>query len=419
MSGEKEPIRGHEGRPKWLRAVYSPDDDLQPDELIDSLLDRTADEMRRIKSNLTNIVLILDQDHRWKGKIRTNTFTLRVEVDGEHLIDEIEGELAIWLNNNYAFEPTIMKVHTAVRIVATSHPYHPVRDYLRGLEWDKRCRLDSMLARHLGSPETPLTAVLGMKWAIGAVARIMDPGCKVDTMIVLAGKQGIKKSTWLSTMAVKTLWFSDSSIEFRNKDAYQSLPGVWIYELSEMHSAKRSDNSAVKAFLSSRVDRYRPSYGRCTVDVPRQTAFVGSTNEAEFLTDPTGARRFWPVPVEEVDLDLARSERDQIWAEAVAAYDAGEQWWLTQAEGEELAVESERYYQSDPWEAIVAHHLLGEDETTITEILCGPLDRPKSAQNKSDQMRLGGILSKLGWSKRRKQSDGVRAYVWRRDDWER
>jgi len=424
MSGdEKEPTTGgtKDDRPEWLRAVYSPGDAMHPDDRVMASLSVKVsgtgnNKKSEVIKNHHNTFTILENDARWEGKIRFNEFSNRIEIDGHNHKDAHLCEVAMWIFRNYAFEPVMNMTHEAIRAVAQRHPFHPVRDYLNGLEWDGVSRLDTMLHRHLGAPDTHLNGVLGVRWAISCVARAMKPGCKVDTVMILVGKQGVKKSTWLNKLCSDPEWFSDSQIDMRTKDAYQTIQGKWIYEFPEMCSTRKSDNNSVKAFLSSRVDTFRPSYGRETVSLPRQLVFVGSTNDAEFLTDPTGARRYWPVEVEAIDLDLVEAERDQLWAEAVQFYRQGEQWWLADEEIEDLEVQLERYYQGDPWEEIIADYLIGKPECTIAELLVEALDKPKGSLHRGHLMQVGSILRRLSWKKARVQSGGKRTWVWTRDE---
>lgn len=417
-TAKKRQKYGHVGRPSWLRGVYAGEGaPPEHDEFTWKKLAKYAkgSEFFAMK-NMTNTAIILDHDPRWSGKIKWNQHSSETEVHGERVTDEIESEISMWIFRHYGYEPALTVTSNAVRVVAARHPYHPVRDYLTRLKWDGTPRLDKMLQDLVGVVEAPLNAALGRKWALSCVARVMVPGCKVDTVIILVGPQGSLKSSFLEVMAVDKEWFSDSLIDMRNKDAYQVLQGVWIYELAEMYSTKRSDNSAVKAYLASKKDRFRRSYGRNTEVIHRQTVFVGSTNETEFLTDPTGARRFWPVRVGKIDLAETRLQRDQLWAEALVAYKNKEQWWLTADEAQELSDESERYHQADPWEEPIREYLIGMRLTTTSELLTKAIERDKGSQHRGDQMRMAGILARLGWTKCRRRVDNERKWVWVRRD---
>ena len=248
------------------------------------------------------------------------------------------------------------------------------------------------------------------------MARVYRPGCKVDTTLMLSGVQGSLKSTILAALAVREEWFSDSTIDFRSKDAYQLLPGVWIYELAELEALRGVHASTLKAFLSSRRDRYRPSYGRNTVVTPRQTVFLGSTNDAEFLSDPTGSRRFWPVRVGKPNLAALERDRDQIWAEAAHLFKAGTQWWLDPGAERDLRRHSEAFRQVDAWEPVVEDWLAQQAARplTVAEIVEGALHKKAADIRPEDTMRVGTILVRLGFEKERTTVRGRRSTRWKR-----
>jgi predicted P-loop ATPase len=195
------------------------------------------------------------------------------------------------------------------------------------------------------------------------------------------------------------------------KDALMQFGGKWLIEIAELQSFRGAENARLKAFLSTRVDNYRPPYGRVGQDFPRSVVFAGTVNEDEYLKDPTGARRFWCLQCGTIDLAALATVRDQLWAEAVAAYRAKESWWLDDAETIKAALIHQKNRRvEDPWEAEIADFIDGQAETTISEILThletppgggtqGP--RPKVARTKADQMRVADILRCLGWHKKR------------------
>jgi len=254
------------------------------------------------------------------------------------------------------------------------------------------------------------------------VARAFGKGekpVKVDTVLILAGKQGAKKSTAFRALA-SSPWFSDTALDLRSKDAYQAIRGVWIYELAELAATRPRDAETVKAFLSAPTDKFRPPYGRTVISSHRQCVFVGTTNEASFLRDATGARRFWPVSVGEIDVDAIRRDRDLLWAEAMEAYRAGEAWWLTAEEDERLRESQEQYQHEDPWEVAVSEWLTKIENVKaarkgvrIGKQLTHCLQMDKDRQGKQDEMRMGGVLQSLGWEKCRDRRDGRRVVVWR------
>ena len=222
----------------------------------------------------------------------------------------------------------------AVQAVAGEQPFHEVRDWLDSLEWDNSGRLDTWLPRYLGVRETrddgsdlsPHIRAVGRCWLIGAVARVYRPSCKVDSLLILEGTQGIGKSRALKILAGD--FFTDPLGDIGSKEAAEQLPGVWQVELAELESMSGPEIARIKAFLSCKTDRFREAYGRRVATFPRQCVFAGSTNGDHYLKDPSGARRFWPVKCRRIDLEGVEADRDQLWAEA-AAYHGEEDWWLT------------------------------------------------------------------------------------------
>ncbi len=361
---------------------------------------------------LSNLIHIFNADPLFADRIWLDDFRRRVMVDDQPIQDEDETALNFEVAQRYGLSPGTRLVGEAVRFVARERRRHPVREYLEALSWDGVERTPMWLEDHFGAEGTTFVRAAAMRFLVAAVARIFEPGCKVDTTLVLQGTQGMGKSRGLAELAGRE-WFSDSLIDFGSKDAFQNLPGVWFYELSELHSLRRSESSVIKAFLSAQVDHYRPSYGRNTVDVPRQNVFVGTTNEAEFLRDPTGSRRFWPIAVEEANFAGIRASRDQLWAEAVARYRMGEQWWLTPEEEQARVAASEPYRAVDAWEEPIRRWLDERVEPfTIDELLTGALGKETARHQTRDTMRAAGILTRLGFAKRRLRVDGVRRMLW-------
>lgn len=392
-----------------------------------------------LKNTLNNIVLILEHDARFRGKLRKDIFNDRIEADhlpwdrpaGKPWDDTDSDFLRIWMERTIGGKVAISDIFTAVNAVAEKQSFHPVKQYLNGLAWDGTPRLDGLFSAYLGAEDTPYTRAVARKSFTAAVARIMEPGCKYDVMTVLVGKQGRYKSTLLNLMGGR--WFSDSLRTFEGREAEERLRGAWLIEISELQAFDRSSVEAVKSFLSKQSDRYRPAYGRMLREYPRSCVFFGSTNVADFLRDTTGGRRFWPVDIDQqprtksvVD-DLPR-ERNQLWAEAVTRYKAGEPLYLS-GEIEQIALQvQEDHREVDAWEGMLhdyvakpipvdwdawpldrrrdflagqAHTdqpLVERERVSATEFLCEALGFAPGNLSNRDLMRVSKLLRGLpGW----------------------
>lgn len=223
----------------------------------------------------------------------------------------------------YGLKISDRNINAAIENVARKKTFHPVRDYLRSLTWDGTPRITGLFVDYVGAADTPYHREAGRLVMLGAVARAMDPGCKFDFVAILEGGQGIGKSTFIGRLGLD--WSSELACDFHdNKSVVESLQGSWIVELPELQGFSKAETTTLKAVISRLVDRARPAYGRLLQDFPRQCIFIGSTNEDDYLRDSTGARRFWPIKCGGARIDTERLGRniDQMWAEAVATYDA-------------------------------------------------------------------------------------------------
>ncbi|MEL7453191.1 MAG: virulence-associated E family protein, partial [Pseudomonadota bacterium] len=274
--------------------------------------------------------------------------------------------------------------------------------------------LENLAERYFGVSD-PLYNTYLRRTLIAAVQRIFEPGCKVDTVLILQGPQGYRKSTFFKVLAGPQ-YFDDSLGSMSDKDERLKLHLVWICEWPELESVfRRKDIADTKAFLSSGEDLVRPPYGRETKRMPRQSIIVGSTNQEQFLNDPTGNRRFWVVPVKQpIDIERLEQERDRLWGAAMALYRAGEPCWLTSEEehlSETLAAD---YQTTDPWDARIAAHIMKGQLTSVTtnELLTDCLELEVGHQHKGHQMRAAECLKRMGWHSIRKQHHGKRQRVW-------
>lgn len=387
-----------------------------------------------------NVFYCLSKLSEWRGVIAFDEFSNRVVKTKDTPFGTKAGEwnnsddlqLGLWLAEQMDLVvPSGQVLVEGVALTANKNRIHPPRDYLNGVTWDGQPRLDVWLMGAFGARELTRTdgeylRLVGRKFMIAAVARIFEPGCHVDNMIVLEGDQGRGKST-----AIRILfgdWFADTQLDLNSKDAMAQLDGVWGYEIGEMDSFSRAEATKVKGFITSRVDRYRAAFERRTEAHARSTVFIGTTNQDEYLKDPTGARRFWPVRVNDwVDFDWLRSERDQLWAEAVAHYKNGEHWHVTSDEQRDIFTPEQAAREvHDGWLELVAKWLSGDSGYDVSyratkgittgDVLKGALNYPpdKLSATKQESGRIGAIMKTLGFVKKRApvaDENGYRGYV--------
>lgn len=313
-------------------------------------------------------------------------------------------------------------VSRSIQAVATSNPVNRMRDYLTSLVWDDVERLDTWTITLLGAPDTRLNREIGRMWMISAVARIFSPGCKVDTMLILEGPQGLQKSTALKLLAGEEN-FTDQLSDVSSKDAAQELRGVWIVEVAELDAFSRADVRRIKSFLSRTFDRYRPPYEPYVIKVLRQCVFAGTVNPETYLQDPTGNRRFWPVKCSTINLSGITDQRDQLWAEAVVQFRHNAKWWLTDREILQLAKdEQSARVESDSWDDLIEDWLQFDNgirrfapitDVSVGEILSDVIKLEAAKHNRGEQMRVSNYLKKNGWERYQRTLNGVRTWRYR------
>lgn len=376
-----------------------------------------------------NLALLLINEPAWAGCLAYDQFAEREvwlreppELPGlatpkvGEVCDEHDTFVQQWFHAKR--QVNVSGVTAGVMTAARANCFHPVRAYLTNLAWDSEFRLTKLLPHYFGVPDSHYAQEVGRRWMISAVARVMSPGCKVDTMLIIEGAQGKRKSTALAAL-VGADWFADTKLDLGKVDAYQALRGKWVIEMAELDAMKNQELTRIKAFLTSSKDSYRPSYGKRVRDYQRQTVFAGTTNEEKYLQDLTGNRRFWPVAAGEIRVDDLARDRDQLWAEAYQAFLGRACWWLDTDELIAAAetVQEQRMVDEHPWLPLVRTWLsrLGgppmsrpsgcedvelESGITTTQVLLHALGARKESIGRGEGMRMGAILRQLGLESR-------------------
>jgi predicted P-loop ATPase len=298
------------------------------------------------------------------------------------------------------------QVFEAVDLRAMERRHHPVRDYLDSLVWDRVPRLSKLFSAYFGADHSPYVEGIGPMFLSAMVARIFDPGCKADYMIILEGPQGGLKSTACAILGDR--WFSDHMPDLGSgKDVSQHLAGKWLIEIAEMSAMRKAEDHALKAFITRPVERYRPSYGRQEIIQPRQCIFIASTNNSTYLRDETGARRYWPVKVGTIDTTALSRDRNQLFAEAVALYRNGARWGPDGAfERQHIQPEQEARYEADPWQETIIDWLGGKSKVTVGEVARLALHIETQRLATVDSRRIASILERLKWRRGKKDWKG-------------
>lgn len=380
-------------------------------------------QVKRHAAQSTVADYVLRNDPTWAGKIWWDNYRKQIMMGGACVADPDYQRISLWLDRTYRIKVAPAQVAGIVSAIAHDNSRNPLQEYLRGLRWDGVDRLSTWLAAALGVENNKLHTMLGRRWAIQAAARALRPGCKADVVLVLTGKQGVRKSTVLKTLAGAE-FFSDSPIPIgEGPRGAQQIYTAWIHELSELASLRGKAVEDVKSFITKTHDDFIPMYGRAPVHWARFCVFAGTTNEDTFLSDPTGARRFWPVRALKVDLGWVRDNRDQLWAEAVAALEAGEQWWLEEVEEGEVTEVREQYQREETWETLVlswlnrqvAAHINNENlatALTVPRLLSEALGIEAHQHTPSNISRIGQVMKRLGYARTRPTFGKDRVWVY-------
>lgn len=326
------------------------------------------DRLGNMYPTINNIVLILENDVAFKNNIAYDDFEKReiaqrslpwrkVNYGTRFLTDSDDDNIEHYLESVYKIAGT--KLSKALSVISERTKFHPICNYLDGLAWDKKPRVDTLFIDYMGAEDSDYTRAVTRKTLCAAVARVFNPGCKFDYMLTFVGPQGLGKSSLIGKLG--RYWYSDSFTTVQGKEAFEQVQGVWILEIAELSALRNADVESIKHFITKREDRYRVAYGKRVENFPRQFVPFGSTNKLDFLKDRTGNRRFWPVktgtPSKDVHTELTAEEVNQIWAEAYELFMVGEQLFLSKELEAAAKVVQENHAEADERIGLIIQYL--------------------------------------------------------------
>jgi predicted P-loop ATPase len=367
----------------------------------------------KVTGDLKNLHLILTNDPKYSESFFYDEMAQEFTLRDQPMTDEIMGRLRTALGKSYG---TFRKEDIIDVLHAITEPqerrFHPLKQQIESVEWDGIERLDMWLIAHCGVDDSQYSRIVGRRTLISAIARLYRPGCQCDTMLILEGAQGARKSSLIKSLSFGSV--NDSKIDIRSKDGPLSIRGVWFVELAELEAFRGIAAEAIRSFLTVAVDRYRLPYGKFNSAFPRSCVFVGTTNDRQYLTDGTGNRRFWPVKTGMIDLAGVEENRGQLWAEALHAYRSGERWWIDedQAEAELFRSEQSDRVIHDEREELLDDLLARREAVSSVEVWTEGLHGEAQKFGRREQMEVSRIMQGLGWEQRRTLIDGEQRRVW-------
>jgi hypothetical protein len=382
----------------------------------------TASSERK-KVPLTDAIGALCTHPDWSGVLQFDEFRrrplavnppLRMALESTGLTNADVAGVRTWFEaNGVAISKD--ECATAIEAACKRNAFHPIKEWLAGLPAADSSILDTLATRALGATE-PMAGEFLRKFLVGAVRRILRPGCQMDTALVLLGKQGALKSSFVRVL-FGAEWSRSQMPDLATKDASGALAGFWGIELGELDSVLRAEDSTVKEFLTRTFDDYRPPYERADQRFPRECVFIGTTNKEDFLRDPTGGRRFWPIAVNgKIDLDYVTAHRDQIWAAALGLARTDFRHWV---EDEATAEDAREGYASlDPWHDEIEKFCAGREWIAGIEIFTECISRGENGAkllkfDRSASRRIADTLRRLGCANERRYVGGIRERAWR------
>jgi predicted P-loop ATPase len=381
------------------------------------------------KKHIQNTVCYMNEIDDLRGLLKYNLFTDTIELrkipkwypKGKPMGCWTDND-AIWFKYEMAvqqkYDINVMDANEAAVIYSSKRKYHPIKNYLNPLIWDKKDRVSTWLTDYAHIKDNEYVRAVGARVLLAAVKRIYEPGCKFDNVLVIEGDQGAGKSRLIEALGMK--WYSDQHIDPHHKDTVACMRDKWIIEVSEMTCVKKAEVNAMKSFLSRNTDRKRLSHMKHAQDYPRQCIFIGTINpdEVGYLSDNTGNRRFWPVlipPKCKVKVKELQKDIDQIWAEVMYRYNQGNtDLHIADMRVEKIALqEAEKRNPTDEWYGTITNWLnhvradgLKLQHVRPMQIWSDCLNGVPRSIKRMDQVRITNVMKLLGWVKGSYTSDG-------------
>lgn len=376
----------------------------------DFIRDRNGMIVPKSQENVRRAIEMLGYD------LSYDRFSDKLLINGHPMEDHEVEHIYFQIDSEHHFMPPWDFFKQKIRHLAWTNDFHPVKDYLKGLSWDGRPRIDEWLITAGGVEDTPYVRAVSAIMLIAGVRRILSPGCKYDEMVIWESSQGADKSSAAQALCPNPAWFSDDlPLNLKSQQLIEATLGKWIIEASDLAGKRKTEIEQLKSMLSRQVDGpARMAYAHFPVERPRHFIIIGTTNSPAYLNDPTGARRFWPMKVQRFDVAWIKANRDQLWAEAAAREAKGESIRLPEALWPEAAVQQEARREVDPWENAMRHALLGVAPSgdgkrrIATESLWLALQIPVDRRDRYGALRISEIMQRLGFARTRvRLEDGV------------
>jgi hypothetical protein len=377
----------------------------------DFIRDQQGRIIPKHQGNIKRAIELLGHD------VSYNEFSDKPLLDNKPLEDREVNRVLLRIESDHHFQPPQQYFEMVLMDLAWSSSFHPVKDYLATLTWDKTPRIDTWLITAAKAEDSLYTRAISSIMLIAAVRRIRQPGCKYDEMVVWESEQGAEKSSAAQALCPDPAWFSDDlPLNLDSKQIIEKTLGKWIIECAELSGKRKAEIESLKSTMSRQVDGpARMAYAHFAVERPRHFILIGTTNSEAYLNDPTGARRFWPVAVKRFNLDWIRKYRDQLWAEACVREAAGESIRLHENLWPDAAVQQERRREIDPWEDILRSAMLqiapssDGKRRVATTILWDLLGIQVDRRDRSGALRISDIMQRLGFKRTTVRVDGEEA----------